>query len=261
MSDIAKRQETALTTNVVQREDAFANEDFLIMPTAKVMQPTSELLQDEDYNFKQGDVVHSLLLEKLPEKFVPISWFQSNIFFLPKNDTDRKQVIKDFTLPEDFNEMFICRSQDGKTVTTSYIGQTTCVNCPYNKFGWDGGKDTPPICTNSLNFLSLFEGTEAPVVIQFGNTSRRAGKDLYTNIKYTGTVNNPYSRAYLLKSTKTQNAKGVYYVLKIKPAGKPDEALFTLAQEIDQQFANQVIVTEDEMMAPQQVEIDFGDDI
>lgn len=250
MKEIVKKQDTDIVIKKEQGvalfEDAFADsDDMLIMPVAKVMQPTSELLQDEDYDFRQGDIVNSLLAEKLPEKFVPITWHQANIFFLPKNDAEKKKIIKDFNLPEDFDEMFVCRSQNGRDVSSTRIGKTSCMDCQLNKFGWDGNPDTPPICTNSMNFLALFEGQEAPVVIQFANTSRTEGKKLYSLIKYSGTAKNPWERMYSLVSRKQSNDKGVFFVLKVKPSGRPDEELKEFAFALAKDFSGKDFIIDE----------------
>lgn len=256
-NEIIKKESGALTTPATQFVDAFADDqNMLIMPVAKVMQPTSEMLQDEDYSFKQGDIVHSLLAEKLPENFVVLTWHQANIMFLPKNEAEKKSFIDYFKLPKDFAEMFVCRAQDGRTPTSSRIGATSCATCPYNKFGWDGNPDTPPICTNSLNFLALFEGQEAPVVVQFANTSRTEGRRLYSLIKYSG-ANKPWAKQYKLTSRKTSNEKGVFYLLQVKPNGKPAPEFLETAEAMAREFAGQTFATDEEMTAPQQVEMEF----
>lgn len=257
--DLVKAQPNAVTTEVdFGFSDPFAGDsDKLIMPVAKVMQPTSELLQDENYSFRQGDIVNSLLAEKLPEKFSVLTYHEANIFFLPKNDAEKKKVIKEFGLPEDFSEMFICRAPDGRTPQGSRIGKTDCGSCGLNKFGWDGNPDTPPVCTNSLNFLALFEDQEAPVVIQFANTSRREGKKLYSLIAYTSRKA-PWTKMYKLTSRKESNDKGVYWVLQVSPAGNPTPEQLKLATIMAREFAGVQYVAADEAdKGPEQMEINF----
>ena len=207
----------------------------ITIPTAKVLQPTSPETQDDDYNFKAGQIIHSLFMEQLPEVFVPISIADTNTLFVPKNDAD-KMVLKNKVkerfgvelTEEEMKGMFICRAQDGRN--GDKFGK--CAECRLNKF--DG--NDKPLCTANINVLALFEGQETPVVVRFSNTSYKHGKKLKDLIFLSR--QDVFSRKYKLIPTKISKDGNNWYEAVVKPAGKPTDGEFKEAEAIWESFRN-----------------------
>ena len=215
------------------------------MPRIKVMQGLSPELQDEDYNFKMGDIVHGLLMEKMPEKFIPLSIWSSRTLFVPRRNEDKKKFFETVGL-EETESMFVCRSLDGKNLDERFnpFGYKTCAECMFKDFEWDGNSDTPPLCTHTINVLALFEDFEMPAVIQFANTNFKYGKKFRELAMFSG--GDLFSKMYKLTSKKEQNDQGVFYVTPVKPAGKVEDAdLFKKAEDLYSQFSGVSIEVED----------------
>ena len=223
MGDLVKREQGQLQTGGfggIGRGFEKVDLQSVTMPRAKVMQGLSPELQDEDYNFKMGDIIHGLLMEKLPEKFIPITIWDSRTMFVPRNPADKKQFFETLGIDE-IDTMFVCRSLDGRVPENSPFGCTSCSECKYSKFGWDGNPSTPPLCTATINVLALFEGYEMPVVIQFANTNYKYGRRFRDMALFSG--GDLFSRKYKIKSKKEQNDMGTFFTTPVKPAGKPTE--------------------------------------
>lgn len=221
------------------------------MPRVKVMQGLSPELADEDYNFRQGDIIHALLMEKVPEKFIPVKFWDSRILFVPRND--EKQAI----LFERVRELFgadvsdvgiiICRADDSKT--GNRFGN--CKECPLGQ--WH--EDEPPLCTQTMNALALFEGQDMPVVVPFANTSYKYGRKFVEMALFSGGAS--YTRKYKLVSKREQNEKGVFFTMQAKPAGLPTDEEKALAMAMYQQFSGRVIETELDDQSEEQQTLDF----
>lgn len=189
------------------------------MPRIKVMQGLSPELEDEDYNFKQGDIIHGLLMEKMPENFVPIKFFATRIKFGPRAEGGAIE----------------CRSHDGRI---SHDGLILCAQCPYSK--WDESTNTPPECTLTINVLALFEGHEMPVAIPFANTNYKYGKKFMDMALFSG-GGDAWNRKYKITSKREKNEKGSYFTTPIKPAGMSSPEERALAALMYRQFAGAAI--------------------
>lgn len=201
----------------------------ITIPTAKILQPTSPEVSDEDYDFKAGQIIHSLFMERLPELFIPISIAETNTMFVPKNDSDKlvmkRKVLEKFgeTLTDaDMSGMFICRAQDNKN--GDRYGK--CADCKFNKFE---GNDKP-ICTANINVLAMFEEQDSPVVIRFSNTSFKHGKKLKDLIFLSRA--DAFARKYKLTPTKITKDGNNWFEGFVKPAGKPTQEEYNLAEEL-----------------------------
>jgi len=254
MSDIVKTN-NALINPEFNKPLGFENldDDIVIVPRVKIMQATSPELQDEDNDFRMGDIIHSLLLEKLPEKFIPISIFGTRTMFVPRND--KKEFFEAIGLSET-DTMFVCRSLDGSNPEKDVFNCVNCKNCIFNKFGWNGKEDTPPLCTHTINVLALFDGQEMPVVIPFANTNFTNGRKFVSMAKYSGGA--CFTKKYKICTKKVQNDKGIYYVTPVKPAGKPTKEELMLASQLYQQFSGVTIeVEQDTSVENTQQSFDF----
>lgn len=72
---VIPQTETAVSTEVkANRGFENVSVEAVTMPIAKILQPISKEVADEaytDYNFKAGNIIHSLLLEKLQKGSYP----------------------------------------------------------------------------------------------------------------------------------------------------------------------------------------------
>ena len=217
-------QNTSLANPFVKRmgfEDE--QEGDILLPRAKILQPTSDELTNERYesqNFKAGQLINSLTKEVLPAKFVPILKFNSRLLWIPKKAGGG----------------MACRSMDAKTgivldapkwgpwdeatnkwnpVKTVQNGECiSCDTCPYAN--WVG--DVPPVCTKSMNFLVMFIDSGFPMVLSFKSTSLKHGKKLYSMAKMM--PGNMFDYMYELKTFRKSNDKGTFYEVDVMPGGK-----------------------------------------
>lgn len=222
--------------------------ESVTMPTAKVLQPISKEVADEaysDYNFKAGNIIHSLLLEKLSDTFVPLIMNDNKICFVPKKDTDKdelkRRVLEKFGVTltdEDFKGAFVCRSDDN--INGTRFG--ACASCGMCEF--DGAK--APLCNKNVNVLALFDDQPLPVVIRFSSTSHKHGKAFKNLAFFAG--GDLFSRKYKLITEKKTDKGNTWYEVKAQPAGKlaKDDEKYQIAESMYNQFKNVMILTEDE---------------
>jgi len=210
----------------------------ITMPRAKLMQPGSPELQDEDYNFKQGQLIHSLLMEQLPDKFIPISIWDSQILLVPREDAKKKELFAAIQ-KDDVPGFIVCRALDGKQ--GSAFG--SCRGCALRNWRkMADGTEKPPLCTSTINVLALFEGHQMPVVLQFANTSYKHGKKFRDMAFFSG--GDLFSRKYKIAVAKRQEAGNTWYEMSVKPAGLPTEEERQLAEALYERFRNATISTE-----------------
>ena len=93
------------------------NVEAITFPVAKLLQSMSVEVQDKDYDFKAGEVIHSLFMERLGEDFVPVSVQESNAMFVPKNDAEKRLLKSKVTdrfgvvlSDDDMKNLFVCRA-------------------------------------------------------------------------------------------------------------------------------------------------------
>ena len=84
---------------------------------------------------------------------------------------------------------------------------------------WQGMEK--PAATQYINAVCLVEGSDMPLVISFCNTSFKAGQDLLTLVQLSGCA---WKYQYELQSLKTSNAKGTFYVARVKRLSLTNEA-------------------------------------
>lgn len=192
MSEIEKKQQTALTVNRKARGFEEDEQEDLIMPRAKLLQKTSPEVEE---GLKFGDIINNITKEKLPERFVPV--FKQKYFV--KFGDDRKMLWKTF-------------SPDSEQLEET-------------RFGENGEK---PTASAVLSFLCYFEGVETPIVINFSKTSYKAGKQLLSLAKYANC--DMFRRAYKLKSVREESPEGAYMVFKVVPDGQATEEEYQLCE-------------------------------
>ena len=224
----------------------FENVDMgdIAMPRAKLLQSNSPECSDRDYSFRAGDIIHSLLMEKLPTKFVPLSIFSSNILFVPRDEGAAKAIKERLHLSdEDMDSVIICRAQDAKT--GDRFGD--CAACGKNKF--DGNEK--PICNATINVLCVPIDDEdgslgMPVVLQFSSTSFKHGKKFRDTAFYSSMGGDLFSKVYKLDSIECSGNGNRWYEMKVKPAGNVPAEMKSNVEGLYATFAGKNIVVNEE---------------
>lgn len=231
--------------------------DNIKIPTAKLLQAMSPELTDDtyaDYNFKAGNIIHSLLMEKLDEEFVPLKIQEDKICFVPKNDSEKQKLkyrVKqnhgvDLT-DEDMNSMFLCRSQDNKT--GDRFGD--CAKCGLCNFNGN----EKPFCNKNINVLAQFKEQEMPVVIRFSNTSHKHGQQLKSVAYAAGTA--LFKRKYKLLSTKKTDKGNTWYEMSARPFGKTEGEQLAKAEALYNRFSKLNYSVEEEVPVQEEKKSDF----
>lgn len=234
LNAVTKAQNTAVANTQHHEPTGFedmGDEVSLILPVVKIMQATSPELDLEGVDFKKGNLVHSLLLEKMPEKFVPLKFFDSKILLVPKSDEKKADFGErlNLTAEEMASTTIVCQAKDGKTGTK----YGNCDSCGLAK--WDNENGIKPLCTHSINALAVFIEEDGqpqafPSVLRFANTSFKHGRKLLSMAKMTRKI---YDAVYKA-STKLVTEKGnSWYELMAVPSGRPSEAV---KAELEQMF-------------------------
>lgn len=187
----------------------------LIIPRAKLVQPTSEELTDPTFQLRGGAIINSLTKESLSNTFVPVFYYKEYLRFNGRNDSQPGWV-------------------EGVT-PGALIWRTRDAADPRVKECDFGPNGETPLAITTLNFFSLFEDSPMPVILSFGKTSYKAGKNLLSLAKLRGGA--MFSRRYKLSVIPMKNDKGNYFVLKVDPFGDCDQQMFANAESYFNQFA------------------------
>jgi hypothetical protein len=220
--------------------------DQISMPRAKLLQSNSPEVSDRDYNFRAGDLIHTMMMEKVAEKFVPLSIWNSNVFFAPRVE-EKKIAIKALLglSDEDVNGMVICKAVDGKH-GSRYGG---CASCGKHKFV---GNDKP-LCNETINVLCApledDGSTGLPFVIQFSNTSFKHGKKFRDTAFYSSLGGDLFGKVYKFDSFEAAGNGNKWFELKVKPAGTVPDEMKPQFEALYRTFAGKVVVVEDEVEA------------
>ena len=251
--DLTVKQESSVAVVVEKDNRGFENVELesVRLPIARLLQPISKEVADDafsDYNFKAGNVIHSLLLEKMPEKFIPLTMNSDKILFVPKQEAQKDKLriaVKDRfgvdLTDEDMKSGYICRARDNQT--GDKFGQ--CSNCKLCEF--DG--NTAPFCTKNINVLSVFEGQELPIVIRFANTSHKHGLAFKNLAFFASAGKYPlFAKQYkLVPVKKTDSAtNNMWYELTVKPCGNAEGEAYAIAEELYNSFSGMMIDVDDD---------------
>lgn len=241
-NEIAKKQSTDLAAPVSGRGFENVSADQITMPRGKLLQSNSPEVADRDYNFRAGDIIHALLMEKLPEKFIPLTIWESNIMFVPRVD-ERKAAMKAMLnlSDEDMEQMIICRAADGRTGDR----YGNCASCGKHKFV---GAEKP-LCNATINVLCVpLDGEDLgmPYVLQFSNTSYKHGKKFRDAAFYSSFGGDLFGRVYKVESVEASSGGNKWYEQKVKPAGNVPENLKSQVEAMYTRFAGSAIVVDEE---------------
>jgi len=188
----------------------------LIIPRAKLLQPTADELTQEGNLLRSGMVINSLTKTELSKVFTPIFYYKEYMRF-----NGRKKEDKNFN-PEFAPGVLMWRTRDAND-------SRVLEQCSF------GPNGEAPIAITSLNFLCLFEGESMPTILSFTKSSYRAGKNLLSLAKLRGGA--MFSRKYRLGVVTMKGDEGNYYVLKVDPAGDCDPETFKTAEGYFTAFA------------------------
>lgn len=197
-------------------------EDF-VLPRVAIAQDMSKVVKDQ--KMKRGSLYNTLTEELYQNekgdpylKFIPILMKKNRI----KWHSDIKKGAEHMSL-------------DGIQATTGELCESQCPFIEEGVSAYNWGTDpktkqqTPPACTPYLNFLSLLSPFDSPIpiAVSFGSTSYVMGKRLISMAMMAGGT--LFSRMYSLTTEATSTDKGDFFIFKVLPLGKPDEAFATLA--------------------------------
>lgn len=234
MSDLIK-QDTAVSTQVKSPRglENRTEQSDLILPRAKKIEAMSPEMQDEacvKSGIMPGKIINSITKDILPEKFVPILFFKNWIRWNANKMGERGWV--DGFGPRDIVYM----TQDPKDPRLVKDAQ------------WDG--DLPPVATTYFNFLSIFDGQEVPVIVTFGGTNAKAGRELLSLATFKG--GDLFSNRYRLTTKKVDGDKGTYFVFKVGFAEAATGAEYQIAEKLYSSFATKEVKvhTEESEAAP-----------
>ena len=216
------------------------NVEEITMPRAKLLQSNSPEVADRDYSFRPGDLCHTLTMEAVPPKFVPLSIWTSNILFVPRAE-DKKMAMKAMLnlSDEDMMGMVLCRSDDA--VSGSRYGN--CAACGKHKFIGN----EKPICTETINVLAVpytDDGLGMPYVLQFSNTSFKHGKKFRDGAFYSSFGGDLFGKVYKLEAAEAAGNGNKWFELKVKPAGVLAPELVGTAEALYDSFAGKRLVVE-----------------
>lgn len=224
MSDLEKAQDTQVSTSVRPPRGLENRKDQsdLILPRAKKIEAMSPEMQDEacvKAGVLPGKIINSITKELLPEQFIPVFYFKQWIRW-NANAIGQRGWVDGFG-PRDI--VYITQDPNDARLKTDNV--------------WDG--DLPPLATTYLNFLSVFEGQQVPVVISFGTTNYKAGKTLLSLATFKG--GDLFSNKYRLTTKKVNGEKGTYFVLNIGFSEKADGKEYEVAESIYNSFASKEV--------------------
>jgi hypothetical protein len=228
MSDIIKKEETAVAVQKSSRGlENRTDQSDLILPRAKKIEAMSPEMQDEELTkagIIPGKIINSITKEVLPEKFIPVLFFKTWIRFNANKEGDRGWV-SGFG-PRDV--IYISNDHNDDRVKAESV--------------WEG--DQPPLATTFLNFLSIFEGQDSPVVVSFGGTNYKAGKMLLSLATFKG--GDLFSNKYRLTTKKRSNDMGTWFVLDASYVEKATEDEYKLAEGLYESFRSKSVKVHEE---------------
>jgi hypothetical protein len=184
----------------------------LHLPRIALLQSMSKNVQDNPDVFKPGSFMNTLTQEPIPAPviFTPVFIFKNAILWNPR--------------------------EKGGGIVYKTMKFTADV---VKDLAWKGTEK--PAATAYVNAVCLVEGSDMPLVISFCNTSFKAGQDLLTLVQLSGCA---WKYQYELQSVKTSNAKGTWYVMRVKRLSLTDEAKTAAAAHMYENVKGMAIDTD-----------------
>lgn len=185
------------------------------VPRVNIVQPTSQS-EAKPETAKNGDLYTTAgqILER-PFGIIPIYFHEENINFPQQGKNP------------------VCQSPDAKL--GSPFGE--CVKCPHLPFGKQNGgrgEQNRTDCQNNIVCVALTADLKQVCMIQFSKTSRKTGSAL---LSLAGQQTSVWKQSYLLNTEKKTSDLGLYFVYKVEPTGKDNDAgVHKLAQALYELF-------------------------
>lgn len=175
----------------------------IIVPYLKIGQPLSPEVQEEGSKIKQGSLINSLSKFDYGTsvKFIPLMFRKRRIYWIPRDEGGGMN----------------CASLDSRRPDTGEMYAKECKFCVHKN--WIANE--PPACTLIYGFPAIVLGVKTEnklVIVSFAVTSFKTGKELVNKLRAAG--GDMFGRPFEVSTLKETNDKGVYYVLRTKPAGK-----------------------------------------
>lgn len=235
MDELAKRETQALVDPKTQRPRGYENfeEEDLIVPRIAIAQSMSKVVQNGDVRL--GSLYNTLTMEAYTKDNQPyieilvVRYTKSRRLWNPENKDDS-----------------MCMSENGRV---SQAGDVCRGECPHMRsvvarepgvnadetsaYEWSEdakGKRLAPACTLYNNYLALtepFDRCMFPCVVSLGKTAAKAAKQFNSLIMASG--EDIYARIYTIVTEKKENAKGSFFVPKIRSLRKVDQAEYVNA--------------------------------
>jgi hypothetical protein len=218
----------------------------IVMPRIKVVQQLSK--EATDSKAEAGDFYNTLTGEVLeqPLKVLPLVSAMQRVFLTREGEKRRladTMLVEAGHQPLSEGDGLKCRSFD-MVHGRGEPGVLCELNCPLSQ--WRPGQE-PPLCTETYNVVAMTEIGEL-VVLSFSKSSAKVGKRFFSAIRLAGVNRAPWSRIYVLNTTRVSNSKGTFHVpdFTIDPT-PPDTGQLAQALEWARQVQGVAIdVTPDE---------------
>jgi hypothetical protein len=247
-------QENTLSNGPQRGLEEGANREDMIIPRAKILQPTSPEITGTDRNtsFHTGEIINSLTKDILPETFIPIFKFTHWVRF-----NARKRDEKGWN-PDYGPGKMIWKTNDPDDPRVETEGQWG--RFEDNIWVVDPVNGGPPLATKFMNFFSMFPGCPMPVIVSFCKTSYPAGKTLLSLCAFSG--GDIFKRKYKLKTIMKENDQGTFFVYHVEPDGMASEQEFKQSEQWYEQFSgvkDNIVVhdtDEDELVSESEIDDD-----
>lgn len=220
---VSSQASSALATPMEERlgfEEDTAQED-IILPRAALLQSKSPEVEEPEYQnkYRPGQIINSLTKDVLPEIFIPIFKFTNWVKFNPRDPK-----------AEGFDPQY----EPGKMIWK--LDDSTDARTKEAEFGPNGEK---PTAIKFLNFFAYFPGYPMPVIISFGKTSYKTGKQLISLAQFSG--GHMFSRKYKLFQKLEKNDKGTFFKFMVMPMGFTEGEDLKVAGNLHSQFRGKKI--------------------
>lgn len=173
------------------------------VPRINIAQPTTQS-EAKPESAKNGDLytTEGILLER-PWGGIPLHFSEENINF-----------------PKGGGKNPVCQSPDAKL--GSPYGE--CLKCPHLPFGKQNGGRGDQVqtdCYSNIVVVMLAVDLSQVYKVQFGKTSRKAGAALLALARQQTMV---WKQSYVLNTEKKTGDLGMYWIYKVEPTGKDNDA-------------------------------------
>ena len=202
-SKLAVKPEASIAAQgkVVRGFEAEIDKSDIIIPRAKLIQKMSVEFGE---GVKEGAIINSVTKEILPSIFTPIFIYKEFVRF-----DDNKTMLWKSTDPK-----------DPRVIKEAAFGEN----------------GEAPLAMTTLNFFSMFDGLPMPVIVSFGKSSYKTGKQLLSLARFSG--QDMFARKYTLGSKKVDNPKGSFCIFTVNPAGFVTEADYIIANQLWETYSS-----------------------